>query len=205
MPLKEIVPPRSFRTYDQLHSAVIARLEVDLPLPMNDMIEQDEQRVAMAVQALLKLSPEYWSRLCHAERKPWLEQVLALQWQEKQRTNRTGRPRKGESDKEQLVIGALVRHHCYQPGGSITNYEPAKTSQLSALASNEHVQVSGATVSRFFKRKFTNPNCLGHKGYAAACNRDASVNIGQLLALWQGEFSEQHLAALRPDDGARND
>jgi hypothetical protein len=133
---------------------------------------------------------------------------LALaEWQERRvlglRGKRTGRPRKGESRKEQFVIGALVHHHGYQPGGSIENYEPAKVQQLADLASGEQVEVSVATVSRFFKRKFPNHD-RGYDGYVAACNRDARLGIGMFLALWQNDVSER-LAALLPYDGARED
>jgi hypothetical protein len=34
---------------------------------------------------------------------------------------RTGRPAKGETGKEMLVISALARHHKYEPGGSVGN------------------------------------------------------------------------------------
>jgi hypothetical protein len=114
---------------------------------------------------------------------------------------RTGRPRKGESDKERLVIGALVKHHRYQPGGGIGDYTPAKTKRLAGLASGKDVKVSVATVSRFFKKKFP---VLGYKGYEAACNRDAKVNIGMYLALWQGDVAER-LADLLPHESGRED
>jgi hypothetical protein len=118
-----------------------------------------------------------------------------------QPAKRTGRPRKGESSKERLVIGALVKHHHYQPGGSIENYAPAKTERLAELASGEYVKVSVATVSRFFKRQFPDHD-RGYDGYVAACNRDARVNLGMLLALWQGDVSER-LASLLPRESGR--
>jgi hypothetical protein len=111
---------------------------------------------------------------------------------------RTGRPRKGESDKERLVVAALVAHHKWQPGGSVGNDTPAKTRQLARLASDKRkgVEVSVATVSRFFRKKFPG---RGHKGYEAACVRG---EIGALLARWQGDVPE-HLADLLPRESGR--
>jgi hypothetical protein len=114
---------------------------------------------------------------------------------------RSGRLRKGESSKEQLVIGALANHHRYQPGGGIENYTPATTARLAALASSKHVKVSVATVSHLFKRKFPS-NDRGYDGYVAACNRDARVHIGMLLALWQGDVAER-LRDLLPHESGR--
>ena len=104
---------------------------------------------------------------------------------------RTGRPKKGETDKERLVIGGLVKHHGYQPGGSVSNWDPAKTEDLAKLGSDvrKKVKFSTATVSRFFKKKFPQD---GYKGYVAACSRDARNDIGTLLALWQGELPARH-------------
>jgi len=111
---------------------------------------------------------------------------------------RTGRPRKGESDKEWLVIGALAVHHEWQTGGSVGNDTPAKTKPLAKLASDEHVTVSDATVSRFFTKKFPG---RGYKGYRAAC---VNGTIGTLLASWQGEMPK-HQAGLMPHESGRED
>jgi hypothetical protein len=112
--------------------------------------------------------------------------------------HRTGRPRKGESDKELLVIGALVAHHKWQPGGSVGDDTPAKTRRLAELASGKDVGVSVATVSRFFQKKFPD---RGYKGYKAACLRG---EIGSRLAVWQGEVTE-HLADLLPPESGRGE
>jgi hypothetical protein len=111
---------------------------------------------------------------------------------------RTGRPRKGETDKERLVLAALVAHHNWQPGGSVGNDTPAKTRQLAKLASDKRkrVEVSVATVSRFFRKRFPG---RGHKDYEAACVRG---EIGALLAKWQGDEPE-HLAGLLPRESGR--
>lgn len=69
--------------------------------------------------------------------------------------------------------------------------------QLARLASSEHVKVSVATVSRFFKRRFPD---RGYKGYVSACLRG---EIGLKIALWQGELSEEHLADLLPEEYGR--
>jgi hypothetical protein len=124
----------------------------------------------------------------------WRRQVMADAAKPK-----SGRPRKGESDKERLVIGALAKHHGYQPEGGIGNYTPVKVKALAKLASNEQVTVSVATVSRFFKKKFPR---RGYKDYQAACQREV---LHLKIALWQGELSESHLAALRPPESGRED
>ena len=111
---------------------------------------------------------------------------------------KAGRPGKGESDKGYLVIGALIKHHRYQPGGIVENYEPATTRDLAKLASGERVKVSVATVSRLFKKKFPG---RGYKGYVNACNRDAKVNIGMFLALWQGDVAERYADLLPHESG----
>ena len=118
---------------------------------------------------------------------------------------RTGRPRKGEMDKDHLVIGALVEHHGYQQGGSVINYNPAKTARLAQLASEGNVTVSKATVSRFFTTKFPgqkkNLPGRGYKGYENACTAE---KIGLLLAIWQGDLGE-HLADLEPEEYGRRE
>jgi hypothetical protein len=110
---------------------------------------------------------------------------------------RAGRPRKGESAKDLLVIGALVEHHGYQPGGSsVKRYDPAKTADLA-----ESAGVSTATVSRFLKKKFPKYE-HGYDGYVAICNGQARYHIGMYLALWQGDVTEG-LAALLPHESGR--
>jgi hypothetical protein len=98
---------------------------------------------------------------------------------------RARRPRKGESDKHQLVLAALVKHHGYQLNGSVEDYTPAKTAILAQLASGENVTVSPSTVSRFFKQKFPG---RGYQGYYLAC---VNGQIAPRLALWQGEIPER--------------
>jgi hypothetical protein len=153
-----------------------------------------------AVHWALRGLPSQWSKV-------WITDggVAALHWRHEHppKARRHGRPRKDESSKERLVIGALVKHHGYQPGGSIENYEPAKTKELAKLASGERVQVSAASISRFLKRKFPNHK-RGYDGYVAACNRSARLNIGMLLSLWQGEVAER-LAELLPTESGRED
>jgi hypothetical protein len=113
--------------------------------------------------------------------------------------SRTGRPREGETDKEQLVIAALMKHHGYQSDRSIGNPTPAKTAQLAKLASGKQVQVSDATVSRFFKKKFPG---RGYKGYTNACVRG---EIGMKLAVWQGDILEAHADLLSEEYGRGED
>jgi hypothetical protein len=121
----------------------------------------------------------------------------------KRSARQTGRPRKSESGKERFVLSALAKHHRYQPGGGVQNYEPAKIEELAKLASDRAVTISTATVSRFFKRKFPHHD-RGYDGYVAACSRDARTTIDLLLALWQGEAAE-HLAELLPKESGRED
>jgi hypothetical protein len=113
--------------------------------------------------------------------------------------SRTGRPRKAESSKEQLVIGALVTYHKWQPGDSIGNDTPAKTEQLAKLASSKRAKVSKATVSRFFAKKFPN---LGYKGYEIACLRG---EIGMKLTTWQGDIPDALRDLLPEEYGRRKD
>jgi hypothetical protein len=110
---------------------------------------------------------------------------------------KTGRPRKGETDKERLVIAALTKHHDLE-GRSVGNYEPAKTRTLAKLASSKRVSVSVATVSRFFKQKFPD---RGYKGYENACRNE---KIGKLLAYWNGDLNE-HRPDLLPHEYGRGE
>jgi hypothetical protein len=95
-------------------------------------------------------------------------------------------------------------HHRYQSGGSVENYEPAKTEHLAKLASDKGTTVSKATVSRFFRRHFPHHD-RGYDGYVAACNRDAATGIGTLLALWQREIPEGLAELLPHESGTRDD
>src|SRR5688572_9445135 len=89
---------------------------------------------------------EPWSNYCDAEGlthlTPWPEgtigvvreltkkgQAALLVNAERPTKRRTGRPRRGESDKDSLVLAALAKHHGWQAGGggSIKNWDPAKT------------------------------------------------------------------------------
>lgn len=103
-----------------------------------------------------------------------------------QPTKRAGRPNKGDTDKQLLVLGHLLAHHQYEDGGSIGNYEPAKPEKLAEGTST-------ATVSRFFKSKLDR----GYKGYANACARK---QIGRLLAEWQGDLTERRPEGRREEE-----
>jgi hypothetical protein len=148
---------------------------------------------------------EWWDRTLRAyarwdwwkwwrEWQRWAERVRARLTPAK----RTGRPRKGESDKERLVIAALALHHrCH--GRSVGKHTPATTKDLANLASGTHVTVSDATVSRFFKKKFPG---RGYKGNEAACVRD---EIGMLIAKWQGDVSAYLPDLLPQESGCKDD
>ncbi len=104
---------------------------------------------------------------------------------------RTGRPRKGESSKDMLVVAALAKHHQYESGGSIGNYEPATVRGLAKPGSG----LTTAAVSRFFRKKFDE---RGHKGYVAACT---SKKIGPLLAAWQHDVPTEMADLLAEEYG----
>jgi hypothetical protein len=117
------------------------------------------------------------------------------------RRRRAGRPRKEETGKYPLVIGALEEHHRYQERGSVENWDAATLGKLASLASGDRVKVSASTVSRFFKDKFRN---RGYKGYVSACNQRTIQHIGLLLMLWRGELPT-HLPDLLPHESGAGD
>jgi hypothetical protein len=166
-PLEGITDPTEQRTLAQ---RLLADRSKALAIPLDEVADLQE-RIRRERAKLLDLGHNNSSKL---------------------QAKRTGRPRKGETDKQRLVIAALASHHKYE-GRSVGNALPAKAKALAKLASNKHVTVSVATVSRFFKEKFPD---RGYKGYYAACTRGM---IGGLLANWQGDVSE-FLADLREDE-----
>lgn len=128
----------------------------------------------------------------------WAKELLALVALAEIRSKpvkRTGRPRRGETDKDTLVISALAAHHRYEPGGSIGNYEPAGVTELSQAHKGDP---STAAISRFLKRKFPDS---GYKSYVTACTRE---EIGYHLARWQDDVAEGHFD-LRPEEDGRRD
>ncbi len=110
----------------------------------------------------------------------------------------TGRPR-GETDKEALVLAAIVRHHRWQQDGSTGEENAATVAQLASLASNRRTTVSTATVSRFLRKKFPG---RGHQGYRESCLRG---DIGLRLSLWQGEIPQHRFSRLLPHESGRDD
>jgi hypothetical protein len=110
--------------------------------------------------------------------------------------HRSGRPRKGERSKDDLVIAALATHHQYEPGGIIGNRTPASVKELVELSKGKDKKAtfSTAAVSRFFKDGFPD---RGFRGYENAC---AQGRIGKLLAQWQGEDPEHRHAELTDQD-----
>ena len=113
-------------------------------------------------------------------------------------TRSSGRPRKGETGADRILIALLADHHKWSHGGVVENYTPAGYRQLqdkSRLGNNRGI--STASISRFFKKKFGE---RGKKGYLAACNKGAREGIGQLLTKWQNEVPEPHQKLL-PHDG----
>lgn len=111
--------------------------------------------------------------------------LAAYAWRDEQRKEkrkRTGRPRSCDASGFDLIESALIKHHGYEAGGSVENYEPASLKVLESLSGK-----SKATASRFLEDKFGKP---GHKRYIAACQRE---EIGALLAKWSGELFKEHL------------
>lgn len=104
---------------------------------------------------------------------------------------RSGRPRKGDTDKQAIVLSLLVVHHQYEAGGSVGNYEPIELKDLARRMNSK----SKSTGSRFFKSKFGE---RGYKGYTNACARK---EIGRLLAEWQNETSDERHDPLWTDEG----
>lgn len=94
-----------------------------------------------------------------------------------------GRPPKGDPPGFTLVEAALLKHHGYQPGGSVTNDTPAKTTELAELS-----RKSDSTVSRYLKAKFGS-----YRKYEQAC---AGCVVGLKFAKWQGELSEDRIDSL---------
>jgi hypothetical protein len=171
-----------------VHYAVL--LGPDVSLPPATMADVDGLKDPLTAIMLVKQLRGWAARLRLAEAA--LPEPPKQGDSAKPKTKRAGRPRKGESDAEQLIIAALVEHHKYESGlgrrggGSVGNYDPAK---LAALAKG----CDRSTVSRFFKAKFGD---RGHKGYVAACR---GRKIGELLAKWQGELPER-TSGLRGDE-----
>ena len=149
---------------------------------IGNLTNLDDQRLAVACG----IDPTTWAILDEDQRIARMETALTKL---SSPLKRTGRPRKGETDKDAQVIAALARHHQYEPGGSIGNFDPATVRGLAKRGSGFSV----ATVTRFLKSKFGES---GHKAYAAACR---SRRIGPLLAKWNGDQCQNH-AELRDDD-----
>lgn len=122
----------------------------------------------------------------------WFADLEILRRLAEGKKNRTGRPRKGETDRDTLVIAALAAHHQYVSSGAgkihIGNYNPATIRGLSKATTG----LSTAAISRFFTKEFTEKYRPGHQGYVAACNRDNN-KIGLLLAKWQDDLPENYL------------
>ncbi len=82
---------------------------------------------------------------------------------------------KEESNNDSLVIAALKRHHKFESGGSVINYDPATNRGLAKLGG-----FSENALSRFLDHKLQG----GHRGYKAACSKET---VGMLLSQWSGE------------------
>lgn len=95
----------------------------------------------------------------------------------RQARRKTGRPKKSEKDSETKVVAALSKHHGYEPGGSVSNYEPAKNRDLA-----KEFDLSGNALSRFLTDK------LGPGGGKTYKNRCSQGKIGALLVIWNREL-----------------
>jgi hypothetical protein len=110
-------------------------------------------------------------------------------------TKRTGRPRNQEPKGDLKVISALSKLHGYGcDNASVLKPGPFKTEEIADKAG-----VSGATVSRFMKRKWPGN---AYAGYEADCTRD---KIGLTLAKWQGDMSEEQFMAAVDEENRRRE
>lgn len=143
---------------------------------------QDESDALAALNGVLEWAESKWSPPGDKQRQS-KEQPL----------KRTGRPVKGETGRDMLVVAALAKHHNYRSGGSIGNYTPASVRGMCEAynkeAGSSKPHLTTAAVTRFFQKQFGADR--GHKGYVAACNKNAPVTIGMLLAKWQDELPSQ--------------
>jgi hypothetical protein len=149
-----------------------------------------------------------WARLFGIRDKPYIEVLYegakALEedrlWDAPDTpTKRSGRPKKGETPKDSLVIAALAEHHGYKSGGSVRTYEPATESSLAKLhnGSDGRARLTKAAVSRFLQKR-----CGGYQQYAALCRQK---RIGSLLGLWQGDIPDKRLLRLLPRESGREE
>jgi hypothetical protein len=92
------------------------------------------------------------------------------------RKRKSGRQSKELSSFDELVLAALRKHHQYESGGSVGNFEPAIGNQLS-----REYKLSNNALGRFLKKE---PRNLSYAQYAASCRNGS---IGRLLVSWSGE------------------
>mgnify|MGYP007059397235 CR=1 FL=1 len=99
-----------------------------------------------------------------------------------------GAPKKSErGHKTDLVIGAFVVHHKYDPDGSIGNWQPAKLQQLRDLADRK---VGKATFTRFLQQQFEpSEGVRAYDLYVACCEQgpDAKKTLWHWIAQWRGD------------------
>ena len=63
--------------YEAACALLLANLSEGLPLPHYWMLEENEQKIALAVTDLTKMTPELWNSLSPPERVPWVEKTNA--------------------------------------------------------------------------------------------------------------------------------
>lgn len=63
--------------YDHLASQLLSLLDgEELPLPRNDDDIRGEQRIAITIFELFRITPEHWTTLAEVAREPWLEKAI---------------------------------------------------------------------------------------------------------------------------------
>jgi hypothetical protein len=122
--------------------------------------------------------------------------------QPKSQRKKGGRPKKNEKDSPTKVLAALCKHHGYEPGGSVTNVEPATNRGLAAQYNKGvtgRARMGNNALTRFLDAKYAKDGGKGHKRYEIACRQGT---IGAMLALWCGELS-LHVPDLLPGEYGR--
>jgi len=95
--------------YERLVVKLVCLVTDGLPLPDPDMIERNEERVAIEVCRWTKMTPDVWANLTEVKREPWIQNVLDMM--EKEQPSRKPRGSKNAvlvSFAEPLIVKGLT-------------------------------------------------------------------------------------------------